>query len=80
MRKSVQKFFLYGYLTNCEKVMLLKLRAKVLIVIFQNYSTAQGYSKEDTEMHYTKSKTVLKQVKSTEKLILIRGYECISRW
>lgn len=71
IKKHLTKHIM-GYWTVNERIILMKLHAQPFnIAILQLYAPTQDYSDEDLEQFYEEISQVLKQVKSTDVLIVM---------
>ena len=74
MRDSHQDHVL-GYWALSERNMMLKIRAKPFdIAIIQSYAPTTSHSDEEIEVHYEEVQRMMKQVKSTDILIIMGDF------
>ena len=74
VKKSLEKHIL-GYWALSERNMMLKIRAKPFnIAIIQTYAPTTSHNDEEAEVHYEEIQRMLKQVKSTDVLIVMGDF------
>ena len=74
VKKQLEKHIL-GYWALSERNMMLKIRAKPFdIAIIQSYAPTTSHSDEEVEEHYEEIQRMLKQVKSTDVLMVMGDF------
>uniref|UniRef100_A0A0B7BR26 Endonuclease/exonuclease/phosphatase domain-containing protein n=4 Tax=Arion vulgaris TaxID=1028688 RepID=A0A0B7BR26_9EUPU len=71
IKKEIEKY-ISGYWTYNDRMMLLKIRAKPFdIAIIQTYAPTSDHADEEIEKYYEDLQQILKQVKTTDILIIM---------
>ena len=74
MRKSLEKHIL-GYWALSQRNIMLKVRAKPFnLAIIQTYAPTTSYSDEEVEIHYEELQRMIKQVKSTDVVVVMGDF------